>query len=652
MDQASFPNFRLCQLVLTPDGTIKAACESAADKLCSPTKDIVGRRLRDVLAAIENSWANLLPENAADGPDEVFLPWEDTNNKYAAGLSLHFLRIEGAINVTAAPALLPDNKMEQASLQELPRDAGTVGQLFLRLRTAESRLNNYLHNFPGIFFSQRPDYSFSYIGPGLSDLLGIDQRPLLRNGTKFLELIIEADQPQFLKDIEHSSISSDSISITYRVRNPATKSIIYILDVRTPRLSPGGLLLGYEGVWLDITRQSIAEARLSRSAWKENLATITSGLIHDFSNVMAGIFSLSELYNSSLEPEHPWKKGMTQIMESSRQARKLVRRIIDLNREVAGAKNYFNLENLISDQLDLIKAVVSRQTKIETDLTGEELPVYLDDVSFRQTILNLAINSRDAVERDGVIKIKVRKVAADEIMFADCSILATPAPREGAIIEFSDNGCGIPQEFINRIWEPFFTTKEASKGSGFGLYNAKLFIAQSKGRIAVKSEPGNGTTFYIYLPLADFNETIELDEEEQQLVNSHKQRRTVAILCSTDPSGFDVVQRMREKEWELIFFKRPEALRRYLREAPRCPDMMLTMLLGADSIDANLTKELKETHRAMSLTLVTSGRSLDEIPTGDLMGIDLSMEDHGAPDEVIQQLEAFMSNITLAAVAS
>jgi signal transduction histidine kinase len=648
MEQASFPNFRLCQLVLGQDGIIKAADEDAADRLCSPTRDIQGRKLRDVLVSIENSWARILPEKEADLPGELFLPWEDTANQYAAGLSLHVLHVGEFLNVTATPALLPDNRMEQASLSELPRDPATVGQLFLRLRTAESRLNNYLHNFPGIFFSQRPDYSFSYIGPGLSDLLGIDQRPLLRNGNKFLELIIDADQPQFLKEIEHSSISSDSISITYRVRNPATKSIIYILDVRTPRLSPGGLLLGYEGVWLDITRQSIAEARLSRSAWKENLATITSGLIHDFSNVMAGIFSLSELYNSSLEAEHPWKKGMTQIMESSRQARKLVRRIIDLNREVAGAKNYFNLETLISDQLDLIKAVVSRQTKIETELTGEELPVYVDDVSFRQTILNLAINSRDAVERDGVIKIKVRKIAADEIIFADIPNMATSAPREGAMVEFSDNGCGIPQEFLNRIWEPFFTTKEASKGSGFGLYNARLFIAQSKGRIAVKSEIGKGTTFSIYLPLADFNETVELDEDEQKLVESGCRRRTIAVLCSTDPSGFDVVQRMREREWELIFFKRPEALRRYLREAPRCPDMLLTMLLGADTIETNLHHELKLTHSGMSIALVTSGRSLDEIPTGELMGIDLSMEDNGAPDEVIQQLDAFMNNVTVA----
>ena len=642
MEQATFPNFRLCQFILSPDGHIKSSSENASDRLCAPIQDIDGRTLREVLLSIENSWASLLPEDIKTWPDEIFLPWEDTETHYAAGLSISVLKSGHAINVTAAPALLPNNKFDQASLQDFPHDAGTVGQMFLRLRTAESRLNNYLHNFPGIFFSQRPDFSFSYIGPGLAELLGTDIRPLLRNGNQFIERILQSDQPVFMKEIEQSSIRSESFSITYRVRNPKTKSIIYLLDVRTPRLSPGGLLLGYEGVWLDITRQSIAEARLSRSAWKENLSTITSGLIHDFSNVMAGIFSLSELYCSSLEKDHPWHKGMTQIMESSRQARKLVRRIIDLNREVAGTQNYFNLENLISDQLDLIRAVLPKHTITETDFTNEELPVYLDDISFRQTILNLAINSRDAIDRDGMIKIRVRRIMAGEIMFSDIPTQATAAPRDGAIIEFIDNGCGIPIEHLTRIWEPFFTTKEATKGSGFGLYNAQLFVAQSKGRITVNSTVGKGSTFYIYLPLADFSETLELDDEESAIVENKVKRRTIAIIASSDPSCFDIVQRMHEKEWELICFKRPEALKRYLREAPRCPDVLLTILLGADSVDSSMTKELRATHKNMGMILVASGRSLDELPTEDIVGMDLSIEDHGAPDEVVQQIEAFL----------
>jgi signal transduction histidine kinase len=640
MEQATFPNFRPCQFVLSKDGTILGMSGDAASRISSPKPDIRGNSLREVLLGIESSWSELLPEEFSKWPEEIFLPWGNADVQYAAGLSLNILKSGGKIFVTAAPSLLRGSKLEQASLQELPHDAATVGQLFLRLRTAESRLNNYLNNFPGVFFSQRPDFSFSYVGPGLMELIGADPRPILHSGSQFLDLIIKADQPQFLKEIERNSISSDTISVTYRVRNPVTKSIVHLMDVRTPRLSPGGLLLGYEGVWLDVTRQSIAEARLSRSAWKENLATITSGLIHDFSNVMAGIFSLSELYASTLEKNHPWRKGMTQIMESSRQARKLVRRIIDLNREEAGQKNYFNLETLISDQLDLIKAVMSKQTKIETDFTGEELPVYLDDVSFRQTILNLAINSRDAIEKNGLIRIKVRKAAKDEKLPDD-----SPAPEDGAIIDFSDNGCGIPEKYTARIWEPFFTTKEAGKGSGFGLYNAKLFVEQNKGRISVKSVVGKGTTFSIYIPLADFNEMVEQAESEN--AQPDRERKTVAILSGVDVSSFDLAQRMREKNWELIFFKRPEALRRYLREAPRRPDLFLTVLLGADTVDCSMITELRESSKGMLFALYAVNRNLEELPQESVSCMDAAIEDHTSPDAVVREIETLMNKAAL-----
>lgn len=641
MEQATYPSFRLCQFALDSKGTITGASADSADRLCAPERQVEGRNIRDLLLSIEGGWAKLLPENIALWPEEVFLPWEGEGARFAAGLSAHLLRCGAGIVLTLAPALAPAEGMAQASLQDLPHDPSTVGQLFLRLRTAESRLNNYLHNFPGIFFSQRPDFSFSYLGPGLSDKLEMNTRPLMRNGSQFLDLILKADRAGFLKDIEQSSIRSESFSINYRLKSPVTGSVVYIMDVRTPRLSPGGLLLGYEGVLIDITRQSIAEARLSRSAWKENLATITSGLIHDFSNVMAGIFSLSELYCSSLDKEHPWQRGMHQIMESSREARKLVRRIIDLNREVAGQKNYFNLENLLGEQMDLIRAVLPKHTKIDLVLTGEELPVYLDDVSFRQTILNLAINSRDAIERDGRICIKVGRIAEGEILFDKAPGFTAPCPREGVLIEFSDNGCGIPQELQSRIWDPFFTTKEATRGSGFGLYNARLFITQSKGRIAVHSETGKGTVFYIYLPLADFSENLC---DEQMLGECDQRRRPcVAVLSSADTAAFDIVGRMHEREWELICFKRPEAMRRYLREAPRCPDLLLTILLGADGVDVALVRELQMAHPKMRFALIASGRSLEEQAHEALSCMDLAMEDNGAPDEILQQLGSLLS---------
>jgi hypothetical protein len=92
-----------------------------------------------------------------------------------------------------------------------------------------------------------------------------------------------------------------TFSFTYRVVLPQMHQVVYLLDVRTPSITSQGKLLGYDGVLIDITRQAIAEHRLSNSVWREGLATLTNGLVHDFSNLMAGIFSISELYFGMME---------------------------------------------------------------------------------------------------------------------------------------------------------------------------------------------------------------------------------------------------------------------------------------------------------------------------------------------------------------
>ena len=110
-----------------------------------------------------------------------------------------------------------------------------------------------------------------------------------------------------------NSKKPETFSFTYRIKIPTTDQIIYLLDVRTPIITPTNKLLGYDGVFVDITRQSIAEHRLSSSVWREGLATLTNGLVHDFSNLMAGIYSISELYHGMMEKDDPMIKGMGQI---------------------------------------------------------------------------------------------------------------------------------------------------------------------------------------------------------------------------------------------------------------------------------------------------------------------------------------------------
>ena len=129
---------------------------------------------------------------------------------------------------------------------------------------------------------------------------------------------------------------------------------------------------------------------------------------------MAGIFSISELYHGMMEKDDPMLNGMGQIKKSA-YAQKLVRRIIDLHREKSATRSIHDLRLLLKDQMDLVGIIIPRSAKIVTDFGTDAIPSFIEETGFRQVILNLAINARDAIERNGRIRISLKKVKRQEI---------------------------------------------------------------------------------------------------------------------------------------------------------------------------------------------------------------------------------------------
>ncbi|MEK9632384.1 MAG: ATP-binding protein, partial [Opitutae bacterium] len=185
-----------------------------------------------------------------------------------------------------------------------------------------------------------------------------------------------------------------------------------------------------------------------------------------------------------------------------------------------------DLRLLLKDQMDLVGIIIPRSAKLLTDFGTESLPAFLEETGFRQVILNLAINARDAIERNGRIKIRLRKVKKGEDIMVGASGKPRKAPNHGAEISLSDNGKGIPVEIEEKLFDPFFTTKESSSGSGFGLYNTKLFIEDHKGEIGFSSEMGKGSVFYLFLPLA-------IDEEDDDDMRTKRMRRATREFIKT-----------------------------------------------------------------------------------------------------------------------
>lgn len=370
-------------------------------------------------------------------------------------------------------------------------------QLLTRVLELESSLRNIHERWPGIIFTQRINMTFREISPVVQQLTGFSPSELDKKPGAFWELIHESDHEEIKKNLAGVRNNPQGVNTIFRIKNRKTGKISYIQEHRIA-VNRGGLLVSFHGVWVDITRQMIAEKRLMGSAWKETLAVLTMGLAHDFRNTMAGIASLSDTLIGELDDSDPNMEYLTDISKNSLHANKLVQKILDLHQGKTGEAQYENLNELATDVGELIRKITPKRIKFGTSIDARKLTVWVDPVEFRQVIVNLALNAVDAIEDNGELALATG-VITDEELPVHTYGHSLEAPS--VFIRVSDSGCGIEEGKISRIFEPFYTSKPMNKGSGLGLYNSKLFVERHGGSISVESRTGKGTSFTLCLPL-------------------------------------------------------------------------------------------------------------------------------------------------------
>lgn len=469
------------------------------------TDDLAGRNLWQMFHDSCAGWAESLSRlrDGAEPFTEIKLLRPADAARGPEWFSLELARASGAGCVRFSSILPPLSDLEEGAWDENLRTPAAQRQLFVRLLRAEAQLKTLTDRWPGVIFSQRSDLSFRFVSAKVEEMTGVPTADWQARPHLFWEVVHESDAGEVRQHFKQARESAQPVTCTYRVRNIHTGRIAYVLEHRQANVSRGGLVLGYEGVWLDVTRQTIAEKRLGSVAWKETLSVLTMGLAHDFSNVMAGIHALSETFTDQAVVTPEFGEGLALIRKNARQASQLVHRIINLHQGRAGDRNYYNLNEVATEIADLIRKVIPRRMQFAADIAAEPLPVYLDSVELRQVVLNLALNAVDAMPPDG--RLVLRTAAFREL---------PPMPhRQGmvpripvACLSMQDTGCGIKPRHLAAIFDPFFTTKPVNKGSGLGLYNARLFAERHRGAITVDSTEGVGSTFHIWLPQADFTE--------------------------------------------------------------------------------------------------------------------------------------------------
>lgn len=487
--------------LLDQKGRIVSVNDALAIWLGAEPGELAGQSLPALMGRRFPDWEQPLNEFLGRGLpfDRLELTWQGGGDTQQLGVEscqrgdFRFLRLESV--------LPPMHDLEQAFPEE-SRGRAAAQSVFNRLIRAEAQLDNLVHRWPGIIFSQRPDFSFSFVSPRIEELTGVSPREWRRQTRYFWQVVHEADAEALMKRLQQTGDSPEGTTSTFRIRHVQTGRVSYLWEHRQAVWS-NGLLLGYEGIWLDITRQTIAERRLLNMSWKENLGMLTMGLAHDFCNIMAGIVALSETFGDGSCEKESLQNGLTLIRSTAGQASELAHRIRQLHQGVPGEKNYHDLNEIVSAMVAVLQKVLPRRVRVRASLEAEQLPIYADAVELRQVIVNLALNAVDAMPNVGTLEFRTSRHEKTP----DEKPVQGEMPRVPLVcLSVVDSGAGIPANYVNSIFDPFFTTKPLGKGSGLGLYNTRLFAENHGAAISVESREQVGTTFHLWFPQSDFSE--------------------------------------------------------------------------------------------------------------------------------------------------
>jgi signal transduction histidine kinase len=527
-------------------------------------------------------------------------------------------------------------------LRDLMEDGGGGSQgedpekqhLRLRLLRAESQLEKLVHRWPGVLFSQRADFSFQYVNSKIEELTGVAPDSWCNQPRRFWEVVHEADVEEFKRQCEQAVQSPGGITATYRIRHAVTAKVSYILEHRQAAVSKSGAVLGYDGFWLDITRQTIAEKRLSTTAWKETLALLTMGLAHDFSNLMSGILSLTELILSQTSAEDQHVSSLKLIRQSSLQASQLVQRIVSLHRSKTGARQYLDLNQAVPELVELVSKVLPRRIRIQTELPPGQLAVYMDAIEFRQVGLNLALNAADAMPNRGVLVFRL----AAHTTAPEVAHLQGRFPRLPCVcLSVQDNGGGIAARHLPHLLDPFFTTKPITKGSGLGLYNARAFVEEHGGAISVESTEGAGATFHLWLPQADFTEA------ERMATQQSKRRRSLLLISQPGFSTDSITEFLRTHNYYIIATHTAARALELLASEETTLDGVMVMAEPDDSVLLNLIPELRNCCPTKRIALQLIGGNADQVENRILEKADLVLASEADESTFLKELDDLFS---------
>ncbi|HEY4932062.1 MAG TPA: PAS domain S-box protein [Terriglobales bacterium] len=247
----------------------------------------------------------------------------------------------------------------------------------------------------------------------------------------------------------------------------------------------------------DLTKEGALEQQVRAVQKLEAVGRLAGGVAHDFNNILVVIKLSTEMMLSQIGPENPLSKPLLQVSNAANRAATLTKQMLAFSRRQVMQPRVISINSIVNDTSHMLRRIIGEDVSLEIKLAENLANTKLDPDQLGQIIMNLAVNSRDAMPGGGRLAIETANVELDE---AYAKTHPPVQPGRFVLLTVSDSGTGIAKADLPHVFEPFFTTKDSGKGTGLGLSIVYGIVKQSGGYIWVYSEPGQGTTFELYFP--------------------------------------------------------------------------------------------------------------------------------------------------------
>ncbi len=424
-------------------------------------------------------------------------------------------------------------------------------------------------------------------------------------GASLAGLVAKGDREQLAAKLS-GVIDGTVPAAPFEVRLPSEKERAASLFL-TRMEDSAGRLSGVILQLIDTTERRNLEIQINQSQKMQAVGQLAGGVAHDFNNLLTVMIGFCDLLLLRHRPGEQTFADIMQIKQNANRAANLVRQLLAFSRQQTLQPEVLNITDVLAELSDLLRRLIGVNIEFKV-VHGRDLGlVMVDQGQFEQVIINLAVNARDAMPDGGTLTIRTSNVTLNEEVERGQEVMP---PGDYVMVEAIDSGVGIGEENLERVFEPFFSTKEVGSGTGLGLSTVYGIVKQTGGFIAVDSEAGSGTTFSIYLPCHEpGKEAAETPAAEAGaealLARDLTGVGTVLLVEDEDAVRLFGARALRNKGYKVYEAKSGEGALEIIKSCDEPIDLVITDVVMANVDGPTLVRRVRESHPDMKVIFIS-----------------------------------------------